>query len=320
MNRTGVLRVAAAVTVFAAGACSGSGEEASGARASETTAASEVTEETATTAPAIASPAGGQTLAELLAGSSLEDAGCVEGEETCVAAVVEEMSRRLEALLATCDHNAVFALTYFRLTESLLDAIETAGFDDPQWLRRLDAAFAQLYFNARDAWTSGRRDEVARPWRDAFSASDASLLSGIGDLFLHTNAHITHDLPIVLAMIGVDDSRDADYSMVNEFINGAAPIVTQDVATRLDPAIADFSIPALDVDETTVGILFSTWRADSLVQGKRLAGAATPDEYDAILEQIVASTTARALVIQAATGYVPFVTGPEVRDAHCAAA
>lgn len=294
-------------------ACTSSNEDGSRPSASSTSRDSDVT--TATAAPGQA-----RTLAELLAGSPLADAGCVDGAEGCIAVVIAEMERRLQPLVAACDHNAVFPLTYLTLTEAIGGAVESGAFSDPRWLRRLDAAFAQLYFDARDAWTGGRREDVSAPWREAFRTADARQLRGIGDLFISTNAHITHDLPISLGLVGVaDGSHDADFTKVNEFISAAAPEVVERVAARLDATVASFSIPALDVDEATMGVLFSAWRLDSLIQGKRLDTAETEEAYAAALSQVVASAQARGLLIQTSTSYVPFSPELAEREAYCRA-
>ena len=84
---------------------------------------------------------------------------CVAGRTQCVDKVVREMTRRLEPLASSCDHDAIFALTYLRVTEEYRRTIESPTFfDDTPFVNYEDVVFARYYFAAL---TRGR--PVARP-------------------------------------------------------------------------------------------------------------------------------------------------------------
>src|SRR5262245_50379811 len=68
---------------------------------------------------------------------------CLSGHGQCVDKVTGEMTRRFDGLAASCDHDAVFALTYLRTTEEYKRATTTPGFfQDPSFVNHEDAVFA----------------------------------------------------------------------------------------------------------------------------------------------------------------------------------
>ncbi|MBI2169489.1 MAG: hypothetical protein HYU28_08315 [Actinobacteria bacterium] len=293
---------------LALSACSGGGE--GDARSADTTARSDAT--TTSTAAAAESFLGTADLPE-----------CVQGEEGCIAAVLAEMDRRYGPLEQACDHNAPFALPSRTMTAEVAKGVDAEGrFADPGWLRRLDAVFADLYFEARDHWEDEREEDVPPVWRTAFGASDARQVAGIGDTLLGMNAHISRDLAVALSIVGLTaedgTSHEADFRLVDDLIVAAAPAVIAGVAERFDPTMAAFDIPGLDLDETTAGAVIAAWRQESWVNAQRLVAAASEGERAEVLDEIEANAQARALVIQAATTYLPLTGAAEARDDYCA--
>ena len=108
------------------------------------------------------------------------------------------MTRRFDALASSCDHNAIFSLTYLRVTEEYRRTVEAPFFDDTPFVNHEDTVFARYYFAAFDAWTGGRTAEVPPAWRVAFDAAQSRAVSATGDLLLGINAHVQRDLPLVL--------------------------------------------------------------------------------------------------------------------------
>src|SRR3954468_9909097 len=54
---------------------------------------------------------------------------CVEGQPACVDVVTQEMQRRMQPLLDTCDHDLIFGFAYLRTTEEYRRTIaEEPGF------------------------------------------------------------------------------------------------------------------------------------------------------------------------------------------------
>jgi hypothetical protein len=42
---------------------------------------------------------------------------CIAGRSQCVDKTIREMTRRFDPLASSCDHNAIFSLTYLRVTQ-----------------------------------------------------------------------------------------------------------------------------------------------------------------------------------------------------------
>src|SRR5215208_6427837 len=123
---------------------------------------------------------------------------CAAGRTECVDKTIREMTKRFDPLVSSCDHNAIFALTYLRVTEEYRRTIDAPFFDDTPFVNHEDTIFAHYYVAAYDGWTAGRIDQVPPAWRIAFDAARGRTVSGIGDLLLGINAHVQRDLPLVL--------------------------------------------------------------------------------------------------------------------------
>jgi hypothetical protein len=242
---------------------------------------------------------------------------CNRGERDCVAAVAEEMRRRARPQLASCSHRAAFALMYLRVTEGVLD--KPVDFANKAYINHLDALFADLYFRSTDEFAAGRADGVPRAWRVAFQAADARTVTGLGDLMLSMNAHISRDLPFALvASRGDLDAGRADYDKVNELLIDAQAPIVQETGARLDPTISQGAGLALAFSKQSVGETIALWRTEALANAKRLAGAAPGPPRDAVAASIEEIAGARADAIALATRYVPVIMpGADARAAHC---
>ena len=158
-----------------------------------------------------------QTLAPALDPNS--DNACNRGDAACLVTVVEEMSRRLRQLAATCDHAAAFAFMYRAVTVGVKDA-GGRMFSSEASLNHLDAIFASLYFNAIDAWRADRVADVPEAWQIAFEAARDRRVFGIGDMLLGMNAHISRDLPFALAAVQQSGKtvEKSDFDRVNDLL------------------------------------------------------------------------------------------------------
>ena len=125
-----------------------------------------------------------------------------------VADVLARMQDRLQRLPPRLDQQRVFLTTYRRTTRAVGAAIVEGRFEDPEWVERWDAAFADLYLSALDAELTGH-GRVPRPWQLAFAA--APTLPALRHVLLGVNAHINYDLPqALIAVIGEDEFADAE--------------------------------------------------------------------------------------------------------------
>ena len=250
---------------------------------------------------------------------------CNRGGVRCIDAVVTEMTRRFDPLAAGCDHRAPFALMYLRVTEAVGRAERSGSLRaDRTYLSHLDAVFGQLYFDASDAWAAGQREAVPAAWQIAFEAANRRRVSGIGDLLLGLNAHISRDLPFAVASIGLGGrngaARARAFAEINEVLADVQSAILREASTRFDPSIAGFSLPLLKVDAATVGLLIGRWRDAALRDGRRLLRAKTPAGRAAVTRTIEDNAAGRAAIIVAATSRVPFSDAGKARDRFCASA
>ncbi len=242
---------------------------------------------------------------------------CERGGTDCVRLVAAEMKRRYLRLGASCDHDAAFALMYLRVTQAVG---RDAGFADRAYLARLDSTFAALYFRAFDEWRAGRRDAVPPAWQIAFEAADRRRASGIGDLLLGMNAHISRDLPFAVAALGA--TRPAgrrSFEQVNALLERVAQPMLREQARLFDPTVTSFALPVLSASPETLGTVLAGWRDAAMRDAKRLLRAKTAASRAAAAESIERTAAVRAALIAAATSRVPYSPAGKARESFCQA-
>jgi hypothetical protein len=247
---------------------------------------------------------------------------CIAGRVQCVDKVVREMTRRLGPLASSCDHDAIFALTYLRVTEEYRRTVETPTFfDDTPFVNHEDVVFARYYFAAHDAWNDGRLSAVPPAWRVAFDAARDRAVSANGNLLLGINAHVQRDLPFVLYSIGLvrpdGSSRKADHDRVNQILNRVTDDLIAEIARRFDPSIDDANLPTT-LDDLVLFQAIVSWRETAWRHAELLAQAPTAEARELVAQEIESEATAQASAIRASTQYLPLSGGSAARDAYCA--
>jgi hypothetical protein len=246
---------------------------------------------------------------------------CIAGRTPCVDKTIRQMTRRLDQLASSCDHDAIFSLTYLRVTEEYRRTIDTPFFDDTPFVNHEDTVFAHYYFAAYDAWAAGDVADVPPAWRIAFDAAQDHQVSASGDLLLGINAHVQRDLPFVLYSIGLvapdGTSRKQDHDRVDEILNRVSDDVIAEIARRFDPTIDDTNLPTT-LDDFAVFQTLVAWRESAWRDAEALAAAPTAAARDAVAAQIESNAAAEASAIVAATQYPPLSGGSAARDAYCA--
>jgi uncharacterized protein DUF5995 len=246
---------------------------------------------------------------------------CTNGQPSCPANVIREMTDRWQPLDASCDHRAVFALTYLRTTQEFARTIndQPGTFSDLPWITHEDAVFAQLYFNAYDNYQAGRSVPLA--WKIAFDADRNPNIEGMGDLLLGMNAHINRDLPYTLAHVGLvksdGSSRKLDHDKVNQFLDRVIDPLQDELARRYDPIFTIVDAEPSPADE--VGALqgIRLLRENAWRNAEDLVAARNPLERTLVSQNIEAQAAAFALSIVAASTIPAY---GYYRDAYCAAA
>lgn len=247
---------------------------------------------------------------------------CIAGRVQCVDKTIREMTRRFDPLASSCDHNAIFALTYLRVTEEYRRTIESPTFfDATAFVNHEDVVFARYYFAAYDAWEEERTAYVPPAWRVAFDAASDRAVTANGNLLLGINAHVQRDLPFVLYSIGLvkpdGTSRKADHDRVNQILNRVTDDLIAEIARRFDPTIDDDNLPTT-LDDLTLFQLVVSWRETAWRNAELLAQAPTPEAREEVAHQLESYAESQALSIRAATQYPPLTGGSAARDAYCA--
>ena len=239
---------------------------------------------------------------------------CPTGEDACIDDVIERMQARLDRLAASCEHSAIFSLAYLRVTENVRDAVRSGYFADRQWLNRVDAVFAELYFDVTSRWEAGDRTGIPEAWRIALQAEDDRVMSGLGNFLLAMNAHINRDFPHVLAGVGLtgpDGSHKADHDRYNQRLDSLYGPVFAEEARRFDPTFDDIDVGT--VEETLAGVVMRGWREMVWRHAESLALARTPAQKRLAAREIEVYAALQATTIRSF-----FVARPAERDAWCA--
>jgi hypothetical protein len=247
---------------------------------------------------------------------------CTAGRIQCVDAVIREMTKRFNRLASTCNHDAIFALTYLRTTEEYKRAATTPGFfEDAPFVNHEDAVFASYYVDAYDAYHSGDLAHTPAAWRIAFDAARDHAVSAGGNVYLGMSAHINRDLPYVLAAIGLvkpdGSSRKTDHDKVNQFLNRVADDVFPEMARRFDPTADDSQVAGTWVDDTASFQIVPSWRENAWRNAERLVNAPTAAARALVAQDIENQGVVIANGLKASTAY-GIGQSSAARDAYCA--
>jgi hypothetical protein len=249
---------------------------------------------------------------------------CGNGDLRCVDAVVREMNQRFTPLARSCDHDAIFALAYLRTTEAYRATVanDPRFFDDPTFVNRVDVVFADYYFSAYDAWHAGGAAPGA--WAIAFKAADERLVSGPGNLLLGINAHVSRDLPFVMASLGLvrpdGSSRKPDHDRVNEILKRVVGPLLTELSRRFDPAFATTAENGTELDEEVLFQLLVAWRELAWRNAELLAASSLlSPARDFVAATIEAEAAAEARAILTTYEYRKPLQNSGSRDAYCEA-
>lgn len=248
-------------------------------------------------------------------------ADCASGSDACIHETLEEMRRRFHTVVPVCDHNAVFSLTYLRVTEDIARGVDEGFYPDRPWLARLDRTFARLYFLSYDNWAAGRRHLVPAAWRIAYDSARERRVAGIGNLLLAMNAHVNRDFPFVLAHAGLAGpdgrSRKPDHDSGNVRLRAMYRPMLAELSHRFDETTDDHDVAGTEADDEGVFGVLVAWREGAWRNAERLAAAASDAERRLVARDVEAQAEAQARFILANTAYRPG-EGPAARDARCA--
>ncbi|HVE68207.1 MAG TPA: DUF5995 family protein, partial [Solirubrobacteraceae bacterium] len=246
---------------------------------------------------------------------------CTGGSRACIDRTIGEMYRRFHTVIPRCDHNAVFSLTYIRVTEDIRRGIDEGFYgSELVWINHLDAIFARVYFAAYDNWAAGRRALVPPAWRIAFDSARERRVTGLGNLLLAMNGHINRDFPFMLWHAGVAKadgrSRKPEHDSGNARLRALYKPMLTELAHRFDETIDDYDAPGTEFDDEAIFSTLVGWREGAWRNAERLAAARTDAERRSIAADIELQAEAEAQFIHANTIYKPGESAA-ARDARC---
>jgi uncharacterized protein DUF5995 len=115
--------------------------------------------------------------------------------------------RAIDAAVPARDGIGWFTKLYLRVTEAVDGSLAPVAFRDPEFLARLDVAFANLYFAALRAWLADPA-KAPRAWAPLFACRKKKDVAPIQFALAGMNAHINRDLPV--ALVAVCSERGVD--------------------------------------------------------------------------------------------------------------
>jgi hypothetical protein len=248
------------------------------------------------------------------------DNDCVAGRPSCLKGTLKEQSRIADDTAARCDHNAVFARAYVRMTQLYGYTRDIPGYyQDVPYFNHVDAVFAKYYTDAYYNWAGGNRSAVPQAWLTAFDAAKGKKVTGSGDLLLGMNAHINRDLPYVMAAVGLvapdGSSRKPDYDAVEAWLYDATAPLIAEFAQRFDPTMDDTADP-FGIGNWTLFQMVSGWREQAWRNAEALVSATTPEARALVVANIesYANTVAQGLLTTQSYG---LLSSSAPRDAYC---
>lgn len=188
---------------------------------------------------------------------------------TSVALVIERMSA-IEDALAPQHGVAVFTRLYRWTTEQVDAAIDVGRFERLDEMAALDVEFADLYFDAVDAWATG--EPIPAAWRPLFDRADDPDIPATAFALAGMHAHINRDLAVALVRTAeeplVDDSdRFRDYEAINEVLAQTSDQIRDRI---LPPALVGVDAAMGEVDDAMVMRAISTARRAAWEVAQRL--------------------------------------------------
>jgi hypothetical protein len=142
-----------------------------------------------------------------------------------LSAVIEELRA---VALAADDASGHFPAMYARVTERVHLAVSSGRFDDADGMIRFARAFADRYLHPRAG-----RSAVPACWQAAWDVSGDSSLLVVQHLLLGINAHVNHDLALVVVELA-DERGDIgglrrDFEAINVLLAETMPDVLHDL-------------------------------------------------------------------------------------------
>lgn len=144
----------------------------------------------------------------------------------------------IDSSLPDCDGVKWFNRLYLVVTRSVQQAVTGLAFRDPQFMSKLDVAFANLYFAAIAAGDVNP-SRAPSAWRPLLCARRNSRIARLQFALAGMNAHINRDLPQGIVQVfealggdpSSDEARHQDFDSVNDLLERVEGEVKADFST-----------------------------------------------------------------------------------------
>ena len=243
---------------------------------------------------------------------------CRRASIRCLKRLERRLRRQWRRLHRACDHRALFALAYTRITRGLradLRRRQPRWFRHRRWITLVIADFSNRYFAAFRRYERGR--SVPSAWRITFDEARRGDANGGQDVLLASNAHTQHDLPFVYAKMGMRTrdgrSRKHDHDGVNAVNTRVFDGLEDYYAAHYDPFFSWVDMKPLPLDELGTQETVKGWREGAWRNAERLMNARTPGER----RRVAASIETNARIWADAIRSVEQPGYREVRDRFC---
>ncbi len=192
---------------------------------------------------------------------------------TTIDGVVQRM-HVIEGALPPRHGVAAFNRLYRWTTENVGRAVEAGRFEAPDQMVTLDVRFADLYFDAVDAWALGR--PIPGAWEPLFERGEDLGVAPLRFALAGMHAHINRDLAVAVAMSDVcppheDSARFRDYQLLNHILDETSDQVRRHL---LPPSLGELDEKLGELDDHVVIATIATarrgaWEAAQLLWAVR---------------------------------------------------
>ncbi|MFN7144548.1 MAG: DUF5995 family protein [Myxococcota bacterium] len=192
---------------------------------------------------------------------------------TTIDDVIERLLA-IEAALPARHGVAAFTRLYRWTTENVGLAVRAGRFESPDQMVTLDVRFADLYFDAVDAWALG--EPIPGAWAPLFERAEDLDLAPLRFALAGMHAHINRDLAVAVALSDPappeeDTPRFRDYRLLNAILDETSDQVRHRL---LPPDLEEIDAALGEVDDRVVLAAIATarrgaWEAAQLLYAVR---------------------------------------------------
>jgi Family of unknown function (DUF5995) len=172
------------------------------------------------------------------------------------AARITEVIARMRSLVAglpPSDGVRAFTTLYLAVTEAVKDAAKPSEFEDAPFVRWLDVAFANLYFEALRGGLVAA-GSLPKAWAPLVEARGRAGVIPLQFALAGMNAHVNRDLPVALVQTcegrKLELRRRSPQQRDFRKLNGLLAVVEEQVKAELvTDALRDFDVALGDLDD-----------------------------------------------------------------------